>query len=62
MNIHGYKLIKKPKGTLGKKFFRVVDLCKFFRVVDLSWNSLDDSRLFSQRMLTAIKRKLWKLG
>jgi len=50
---HRYKLFKKPKGTLGQKFFSA-------RVVDL-WNGLDDSAV-SVDTVTAFKRKLGKLG
>ena len=50
---HRYKLFKKPKGTLGQKFFSA-------RVVDL-WNSLDDSTV-SVDTITAFKKKLGKLG
>ena len=52
---HRYKLFKKPKGTLGQKFFSA-------RVVDL-WNSLDDSRpTVSVDTITAFKKKLGQLG
>jgi len=50
---HRYKLFKKPKGTLGQKFFSA-------RVVDL-WNGVDDSTV-SVDTITAFKSKLGKLG
>jgi ribonucleases P/MRP protein subunit RPP40 len=50
---HMYKLFKKPKGTLGQKFFSA-------RVVDL-WNGLDDSTV-SVDTITSFKRKLGKCG
>jgi len=50
---HRYKLFKKRKGTLGQKFFSP-------RVVDL-WNELDASTV-SVDSVTALKRKLGKLG
>ena len=50
---HRYKLYKKPKGTLGQRFFSA-------RVVDL-WNGLDDSTV-SVDTVTAFKKKLGKFG
>ena len=46
-------MFKKPRGTLGQKFFSA-------RVVDM-WNGLDDSTV-SVNTVSAFKRKLGKLG
>lgn len=50
---HRYKLFKKPRGTLGQRFFSA-------RVVEV-WNGLGDSAV-SVDTVTAFKGKLGKLG
>jgi ribonucleases P/MRP protein subunit RPP40 len=50
---HRYKLFKKPRGTIGQRFFSA-------RVVEM-WNGLDDSAV-SVDTITAFKVKLGKLG